>query len=87
MDSIGEFFGQKDAFAKSCGIELLNVRPGSVNAGSELKKEQPGGIGLARAGAVFTSTDFVFAVASNGRNAVAVAINPSISYLRTAKDG
>ncbi|MFA5553756.1 MAG: hotdog fold thioesterase [Phycisphaerae bacterium] len=87
MEKIKEFFGQKDAFAKKCGIELLQVGPGTAKASVKLKPDHLNGVGIAHGGIIFTLADYVFAAASNSHGTVAVAINANISYLKAAKEG
>jgi acyl-CoA thioesterase len=87
MDKIRDFFRQSDAFAAACGIELLDVGPGTARARLLLKKEHLNSIGVAHGGIIFTLADFVFAAASNSHGTVAVAINANIQYLKAAKEG
>ncbi len=86
MDRIKDFFRQKDAFAASCGIELLEVGEGTATAKLELKKDHLNSVGVAHGGIIFTLADFVFAAASNSHGTVAVAINANIQYLKAAKE-
>ncbi len=87
MEKIKEYFSQKDAFARKCGIELLEVGTGSAKARVKLTSEHHNGVGIAHGGIIFTLADYVFAAASNSHGTVAVAINANISYLKAAKDG
>lgn len=87
MEKIKEYFSQKDAFAKKCGIELLDVGKGAAKAKVKLGPEHLNGVGIAHGGIIFTLADYVFAAASNSHGTVAVAINANISYLKAANEG
>lgn len=86
MDQCSEFF-EKDAFARYCGVELLEAGDGAARAQLRIRPEHYNGVGIVHGAAVFTLADAVFAAASNSHDHVAVAINISISYLRAAKEG
>ncbi|MGD9110311.1 MAG: PaaI family thioesterase [Phycisphaerales bacterium] len=87
MEKIKSFFEQKDAFARKCGIELLEVGIGTAKAKVKLEPDHMNGVAIAHGGIIFTLADFVFAAASNSHGTVAVAINANISYLKAAQGG
>ena len=86
MQKIKEFF-KKDAFAESCGIELLEVSQGSAKAKMNITPNHLNGVGTVQGGAIFTLADFAFAAASNSHGTVAVAINVSISFVKAVSKG
>jgi acyl-CoA thioesterase len=86
MQKIKEFF-KKDAFAESCGIELLEVSQGCAKAKMNITPSHLNGVGTVQGGAIFTLADFTFAVASNSHGTVAVAINVNISFVKAVNKG
>jgi acyl-CoA thioesterase len=86
VEKIKEFF-KKDAFAESCGIELLEVSQGCAKAKMNIAASHLNGIGTVQGGAIFTLADFAFAVASNSHGTVAVAINVNISFVKAVNQG
>jgi acyl-CoA thioesterase len=44
-------------------------------------------VGIVQGGAIFTLADYAFAVASNSHGTVAVGINVSITYMKSAASG
>ncbi len=86
MDSIKEFF-KRDKFAELCGIELVEVSPGSAKAVMEVKKEHFNGINTVHGGAIFTLADLAFAAAANSYGPITVAINVSITYMKAITAG
>ncbi|HOM60975.1 MAG TPA: PaaI family thioesterase [Anaerohalosphaeraceae bacterium] len=81
-----EFF-QKDAFARLCGVELLEAEDGKARGRLTVRPEHLNGVGIVHGAAVFTLADAVFAAASNSHDHVAVAINVNISYLKAVRSG
>ena len=77
----------KDQFAAHCGIELLAIEPGRARARMILQPHHLNGLGIVQGGAIFTLADFAFAAASNSHGTVAVAINVTISFLRSLQTG
>lgn len=86
MDKCREFF-QKDAFAKLCGVELIEAGGGRASARLVIRPEHLNSVGIVHGAAVFTLADTVFAAAANSHDHVAVAININISYLKAVEGG
>lgn len=86
MDDIKEFF-KRDKFARYCGIELLEVTPGTSKVEMEIKEEHLNGVNTLHGGAIFTLADFAFAAAANSHGKVTVAINVSITYMKAVTSG
>lgn len=82
-----EKFLEGDRFAQLCGIELLEVSPGTARARMHITDAHLNGVRIAHGGAIFALADFAFAAASNSHGTVAVGINVSISYLQAARTG
>lgn len=83
---IRDFLGG-DRFAQLCGIELLEVSPGTARARMPITDAHLNGVRIVHGGAIFALADFTFAAASNSHGTVAVGINVSISYLQAARAG
>lgn len=86
MQNLKNFF-KNDKFAEYVGIDLLEVSKGYAKAKLELAKHHLNGIDIAHGAAIFTLADLVFAAASNSHGNAAVAINVSISYLKSVTEG
>jgi acyl-CoA thioesterase len=87
MDKIKSFFEENDRFAKSVGIELLEIGEGYSKARMAIRKEHLNAVATGHGGAIFTLADFVFAVAVNSHGTIAVAINANISYIKGVREG
>lgn len=81
-----EFF-KRDKFAEHCGMELVDVSPGSAKAEMVVKKEHLNGLNTVHGGALFTLADFTFGAAANSYGTATVAINVSITYMIAVTEG
>jgi acyl-CoA thioesterase len=86
MSSLKEFL-QRDEFVKHCGIELVSFTPGHAITRMVVQPWHLNAVGIIQGGAIFTLADYAFAVASNAHGTVAVGINVSITYMKSAKSG
>ncbi len=86
MEDIKKFF-KRDRFAEHCGIELVEVSPGSAKAEMKIKQEHLNGLNTVHGGAIFTLADFAFAAAANSYGQVTVAINVNITYMTAITTG
>jgi len=86
MDKVKEF-SEKDAFARHCGVELLEIGVGTAKGRLMLTSDHFNGMGSAHGAALFTLADAVFAAAANSHGHVAVAVNINISYLKPIEGG
>jgi len=87
MDTIRNFFKEKDRFAQWVGIELLDASPGFARAKMGIRKHHLNGLNMVHGAAIFSLADLAFAAASNSHGNAAVAINVNISYLKAAFAG
>jgi acyl-CoA thioesterase len=78
---------EKDLFAKTSGIELVDASPGYAKASMNIDERHLNGVDVVHGGAIFTLADFAFAVASNSHGNVALAINAEISYFKAVSSG
>jgi acyl-CoA thioesterase len=78
---------QRDAFVKHCGIELVSFAPGHAVTRMAVESWHLNAVGIVQGGAIFTLADHAFAVASNAHGTVAVGINVSITYMKSARTG
>lgn len=87
MEKALNFFRQNDQFARHCGIELLDGRPGWAKARMEVQPFHLNGAKTVHGGAIFTLADFAFAVAANTQGQLALAISANTSFVKAAYSG
>ena len=85
MVDIKEFF-KRDKFAEHCGMELVDVSPGSAKAEMMVKKEHLNGLNTVHGGALFTLADLALD-AANSYGMATMAINVSITYMTAVIKG
>ncbi len=78
---------EKDQFAKTSGIKLLDASPGYAKAQMIINQNHLNAVGVVHGGAMFTLADFTFAVASNTQGKVALAIDAEISFFKSVSSG
>ncbi|MDL2286384.1 hotdog fold thioesterase [Desulfococcaceae bacterium OttesenSCG-928-F15] len=87
MKDIVEHIKAGDAFARYCGIELLQASEGYAKAKMSIQPFHLNGAGTVHGGAIFTLADFVFAVASNSRGQLALAAHSGIAFINAGYGG
>lgn len=86
MDELAAFV-ERDSFAKSLGIEMLDYGEGYAKARLTVRTDHLNSAGILHGGAIFSLADAAFAVASNSHGPLAVAVTASISFFRGVGDG
>ena len=86
MSELARVF-ERDRFATGIGIELLEVGAGRAVARMAVGPGHLNAAGVVQGGAIFTLADFAFAVASNSRGNVALAIEAHVTFLRAVRTG
>jgi acyl-CoA thioesterase len=76
-----------DPFARSLGIELVDVAPGAGVVAMTVREDMLNSHDTAHGGAIFALADQAFAVASNSHGPLAVALEISINYVAPARAG
>lgn len=80
-------FSKGDRFAANNEIEIVDVKKGWAKAQVRLKQNHLNGVNIAHGGIIFTLADLVFSIAANSHGRVAVTLNASISFYKSAKEG
>ena len=78
---------ERDAAARSLGIEIVEVRPGYARVAFVVRDDMLNGHAICHGGFVFALADTAFAYACNGRNQVNVALQCSISFAAPSHAG
>lgn len=77
----------KDYCSQWMGIEPILIEEGHCKIKMTVKKEMLNGYGILHGGIAFTFADSAFAFASNSYGRLAVSINGSMSYTKSARIG
>lgn len=76
-----------DAFSRWLGIEVLEVKPGYVKLGLDIRPEMNNGFSITHGGIAYSLADSALAFASNSHGRVAVALETNISYIKKVSSG
>lgn len=76
-----------DPYARSMGIELLELRPGYSKVAMTLQPHMVNFHGMPHGGVIFSLADYAFAAACNSHGQTAVAMNVNISFLAAVAVG
>ena len=85
--TLKEFLNTGDHFAAGCGARLIDNAPGSATAVMEVTSAHLNAGGVCQGGAIFTLADLVFAALVNQGENITFAINSTIYYHVSAKEG
>lgn len=77
----------KDHFTEWLGIIIDEHRAGYCRLHFTVRKEMLNGFGIAHGGILFSVADSAFAFACNSYGRLSVALDVTISFIRTAKEG
>jgi len=85
--AIYEKMMEKDYCSQWLGIEPILIEEGHCQIGMKVRKEMLNGHGILHGGIAFTFADSAFAFASNSYGRLAVSIQGSMNYAKSAKEG
>jgi 4,5-DOPA dioxygenase extradiol len=83
---LADFF-KNDRYAALTGIEIIEAKEGYCRAQLKISEKHLNAVGVVQGGAIFTLADYAFAVASNSRGQLALAINVNITFLKGVSGG
>ena len=85
--TLKDFLNSNDRFAARCGARLVEVAPGTAVAVMEVTSAHLNAGNVCQGGAIFTLADLVFAALVNQRENLTFAINSTIYYHVSAREG
>ncbi len=76
-----------DVFSQWLGIEIIEVKEGYSKIKMKLRKEMINGFGVIHGGIAFSLGDSAFAFACNNRNNLSMALDTSITFIKSTQPG
>ena len=76
-----------DYFSQWMGIEIIEIKQYYSKIKMQLRREMMNGFGIAHGGVTFALADSAFAFACNSDGKVTVALDVSISFPKSGKEG
>lgn len=80
-------FFRNDRYAALTGVEIMEVKEGYCKAQLKITDKHLNAANVVQGGAIFTLADLAFAVASNSRGQLALAVNVNITFLKGVSGG
>lgn len=78
---------KEEPFARKLGLRLVDFKEGYARVDMDVSEDLTNILGLLHGGAIFSLVDEAFQVGVNAHGTVSVALNMSISYLKSARIG
>ena len=85
--TLKDFLNSGDRFAAGCGARLVEIAPGTAVAILEVTSAHLNAGDVCQGGAIFTLADLVFAALVNQGENITFAINSTIYYHVSAREG
>ena len=85
--TLKDFLNTGDRFAAVSGARLIDIAPDTATAVLNVTSEHLNAGGVCQGGAIFTLADLVFAAVVNQRENITFAINSTIYYHVSAREG
>ena len=87
MKKLIEFFEKKDRFAKLLGFHIEELEEGFATVSTTIKEEHLNGADVVHGGFLFSLADYAFALASNSKNNLSLAISANILFSKAKSGG
>jgi len=87
LKKIKQFFDKKDRFAKLLGFDIVEIGEGYAKVEAEIKEEHLNAADVIHGGYLFSLADYAFAIASNSKNNLSLAINANIAFHKASSCG
>ena len=87
LKKIKFFFEKKDRFSKLLGFKIVDIDKGYAKVEVEVKDIYLNGANVIHGGFLFSLADYAFALASNSRNNLSLAINANIIFHKAISNG
>ena len=87
LKKLKSFIEKRDRFAKLLGFEILEIQDGYAKVKSFIKDEHLNAADVVHGGFLFSLADYAFALASNSKNNLSLAINANITFHKAVSCG
>ena len=81
------FFNNRDRLCKGLGIQVTEISLGTATSTMTIEEMHLNGADVAQGGAIFTLADLAFGAAANSHGTLALGINASIAFTKSAPSG
>ena len=86
-NSVVSHMMENDYFSQWMGVEVLEIKEGFSKIKMIIRKEMVNGFGIIHGGLPFSLADSAFAFACNNRNNLSVALDVTITFMKSVSVG
>jgi acyl-CoA thioesterase len=86
-EKVKDYIYNNDRLFEFLGARITDMGEGMAEVEMEVKETHLNAAGICQGGVIFTLADLTFALASNSYGTLALAINASITYIKSVKPG
>ncbi len=86
-EKVKDYIYNNDRLFEFLGAKVTDIGEGTAEVEMEVKENHLNAAGVCQGGIIFTLADLAFALASNSYGTLALAINASITYIKSVKVG
>lgn len=87
LEKFREHMEKKDRLFSLLGAKVVEVSAGYAKVALKVQEKHLNALNVCQGGVIFTLADLAFALASNSHGKVAVALDVSITYLKSVLEG
>ena len=87
MKKLKKLFEKKDRFAKLLGFEIVEIKEGYAKVEANIQDTHLNAADVLHGGYLFSLADYAFAIASNSKNNLSLAINANITFHKSISKG
>jgi acyl-CoA thioesterase len=87
LRKLKSLFEKKDRFAKLLGFKIVDIQDGYAKVEADVQDKYLNGADVLHGGFLFSLADYAFAIASNSKNNLSLAINANIMFHKAISSG
>lgn len=87
LNKLKSFIEKKDRFSKLLNFEIVELQEGYAKVKANIKDEHLNAADAVHGGFLFSLADYAFALASNSKNNLSLAINVNITFHKAVSSG
>jgi len=87
LEKLRKLFEKKDRFAKLLGFDIVEIKEGYAKVEANIQDTYLNAADVLHGGYLFSLADYTFAIASNSKNNLSLAINANITFHKSISKG
>jgi acyl-CoA thioesterase len=87
LKKLKSFIEKRDRFSKLLNFEIIELKEGYAKVKADIKDEHLNAADVVHGGFLFSLADYAFALASNSKNNLSLAVNANITFHKAVSCG